>query len=171
MERLKSDTAPNLMLLHYDRTDRVVVNMSIVPKAFFVPSVVEKRQPLRPTARRAGWVGSNILLERIPPSARIPIIVDGTVRHRERVFDDWNRVRFVHSKTLETRGWLVDVMRCVDELGAPEFALAEVYAYEGQLSALYPGNANVRPKIRQQLQILRDAGYVTFLGNGRYRRL
>ncbi len=28
----------------------------------------------------------------------------------------------------------------------------------------------IRPKIRQQLQILRDLGFVKFLGGGRYRR-
>ena len=28
---------------------------------------------------------------------------------------------------------------------------------------------HVRPKIRQQLQVLRDLGLLTFLGDGRYR--
>jgi hypothetical protein len=34
---------------------------------------------------------------------------------------------------------------------------------------LYPGNRNVRPKIRQQLQMLRDRGWLEFTGRGRYR--
>ena len=51
-------------------------------------------------------------------------------------------------------------MRCVEAIGRDAFSLDDVYAYEAQLSALYPGNANVRPKIRQQLQVLRDQGYV-----------
>jgi Dam-replacing HTH domain len=42
-------------------------------------------------------------------------------------------------------------------------------AFEPRLAALYPGNNNVRPKIRQQLQVLRDRGWLEFLGRGRYR--
>ena len=32
-----------------------------------------------------------------------------------------------------------------------------------------PGNRHVRDKIRQQLQVLRDLGFMEFLGGGRYR--
>ena len=46
----------------------------------------------------------------------------------------------------------------VEAVGRPEFTLADVYAHEAALAALYPGNNNVRPKIRQQLQVLRDRG-------------
>ena len=34
-----------------------------------------KRQPLSPTARRAGWVGCNFALNRIPAEARIPVVI------------------------------------------------------------------------------------------------
>ncbi len=44
-----------------------------------------------------------------------------------------------------------------------------MYGFEARLAALYPGDRNVRPKIRQQLQALRDAGLVVFEGRGRYR--
>ncbi len=60
-------------------------------------------------------------------------------------------------------------MKAVDLIGRPEFALDDVYAHEARLSAIYPDNNNVRPKIRQQLQVLRDNGYLEFLGGGRYR--
>ncbi|QYX55774.1 hypothetical protein K1T73_11855 [Roseovarius sp. SCSIO 43702] len=53
--------------------------------------------------------------------------------------------------------------------GKEEFTLAEIYAFEDRLSQVYPGNNNVRPKIRQQLQVLRDNGFLEFLGAGRYR--
>jgi type II restriction enzyme len=39
------------------------------------------------------------------------------------------------------------------------------------LSSKYPGNRHVRPKIRQQLQVLRDSGYLEFLSKGTYRLL
>jgi len=34
---------------------------------------------------------------------------------------------------------------------------------------LYPQNAHVRDKIRQQLQVLRDLRLLEFLGSGSYR--
>jgi type II restriction enzyme len=52
-----------------------------------------------------------------------------------------------------------------------EFALADIYAFETRLSALHSGNRNVRPKIRQQLQVLRNLGMLAFQGRGRYRLL
>ncbi len=67
------------------------------------------------------------------------------------------------------RGWLFEVLRAVEAIGRAEFELEAVYAAEGRLGALYSGNRNVRAKIRQQLQVLRDAGMVEFLGRGRYR--
>jgi type II restriction enzyme len=60
-------------------------------------------------------------------------------------------------------------MKCVEALGKREFELDDVYAFEGKLSGIYPDNNNVRPKIRQQLQVLRDKGYLDFLSRGSYR--
>ncbi|WP_316207683.1 MULTISPECIES: hypothetical protein [unclassified Bradyrhizobium] len=60
-------------------------------------------------------------------------------------------------------------MKCVESLGKPEFTLDDVYAFDRHLSLLYPGNQNVRPKIRQQLQLLRDQGFLEFIARGRYR--
>jgi type II restriction enzyme len=57
----------------------------------------------------------------------------------------------------------------VRKLGKPEFTLQEMYAFEPQLKALHPTNQNVRPKIRQQLQMLRDVGLVRFGARGNYR--
>jgi type II restriction enzyme len=62
-----------------------------------------------------------------------------------------------------------DVLQVVQSLGKLEFTLAEVYAHAGALAKLHPNNAHVRDKIRQQLQVLRDLGLLTFLGSGSYR--
>jgi type II restriction enzyme len=60
-------------------------------------------------------------------------------------------------------------LNVVRSLGKGEFTLGEVYAREAALARLHPQNRFVRPKIRQQLQILRDLGFVEFLGGGIYR--
>ena len=60
-------------------------------------------------------------------------------------------------------------MKAVERIGRSKFSLDDVYAFEQHLSALYPENNNVRPKIRQQLQVLRDNGFLEFTGRGQYR--
>ena len=69
--------------MNYDLKSLAVVNLFIVPKHFFVREIIEERKPLAATARRAGWIGSNILLSRVPESGKIHIVQNG--RHsRER---------------------------------------------------------------------------------------
>jgi type II restriction enzyme len=60
------------------------------------------------------------------------------------------------------------VLNIVRGLGRREFTLAEVYAQEAALGRLHPQNLHVRDKIRQQLQVLRDLGFIEFLGSGQY---
>ena len=168
-ERLAADNNPNLLLMNYDAKSLSVVNLLIVPKHFFVKDIIEERKPLPPTARRAGWIGSKIRLDRVPESGKIHIIKSGVIRPKDAVLDEWQKTLFLRSEPVESRGWLLDVMKCVESLGKREFGLDEVYAFERHLSDLYPGNQNVRPKIRQQLQYLRDRGFLEFVSRGSYR--
>lgn len=48
--------------------------------------------------------------------------------------------------------------------------LKSYHAFDGFLSKKHPQNHNIRPKIRQQLQILRDQGFVEFVERGLYRK-
>jgi type II restriction enzyme len=168
-ERLASDNNPNLLLMNYDLKSLAVVNLFIIPKHFFVRDIIEERKPLKATARRAGWVGSNILLSQIPNSGKIHIVRNGVIRPKDVVLGDWQKTLFLRDQSLEARGWLLDVMKCVETLGKRDFTLDEVYAFERHLGDLYPGNQNVRPKIRQQLQYLRDRGFIDFVSRGSYR--
>lgn len=82
----------------------------------------------------------------------------------------WRSTLFLKDASLNSRGWLLAVMKAVEVIGRPEFTLDEIYAHEAALAALYSDNNNVRPKIRQQLQVLRDRGWLEFNGRGHYRR-
>jgi type II restriction enzyme len=168
--RLAADNNPNLILMNYDPAPerRGVTDLFVVPKQFFVRDIIEERPPLKATARRAGWVGCNILLERVPETGKVFVIKDRQVQPKDQVLAQWESTRFLREARPEARGWLIEVMNCVDAIGRPEFTLEDVYAYEARLHAIYPGNNNVRPKIRQQLQVLRDHGYLRFEGGGRY---
>ena len=93
---------------------------------------------------------------------RLHIVRNGLVREKERVLAEWQKTLFLRNRSPETRGWLLDVMKCVESLGKRDFTLDEVYAFERHLGDLYPGNQNVKPKIRQQLQYLRDRGFIEY---------
>lgn len=72
---------------------------------------------------------------------------------------------------LSARGWLMDVLTCVNKMPSDVFSLAYIYRFVPLLSSKHPQNNNVEAKIRQQLQFLRDKGYIEFLGKGVYRKL
>lgn len=167
IERIESGSVPHLFALRYD-SDWNIRTLLVIPSFFFTTSAIEQRPPLGPNARRAGWVGCNILLGHIPPSGRIPLVLDGKTQPAAKVRADFNALRDLNEIKPEARGWTLDVLRVVEGLGKKQFTLDEVYAHEKELSGLHPNNKNVRPKIRQQLQVLRDLGRLTFCAPGRY---
>ncbi len=168
-ERLAATNNPNLMLLNYDLKQFSVTNLFVVPKHFFVREIIERRKPLAATARRAGWIGCNILLSAVPTAGKIFVVRDGQVLSKESVLAKWRQTLFLREEGIETRGWLIEVMKCVELIGRREFEIDDVYAFEAQLSLLYPDNRHVKQKIRQQLQVLRDRGYLDFVSRGYYR--
>jgi type II restriction enzyme len=168
-DRLAASNNPSLLLLNYDRRQLSVLNLMVVPKHFFIRKIIEERKPLAPTARRAGWIGSYILLNQVPASGKIFIVRDGHPQRKEDVLTQWRKTLFLRDEGLEARGWLIEVMKCVEAIGRHEFDIDDIYVFEAHLGRLYPGNQNVKPKIRQQLQYLRDRGYLDFVSRGRYR--
>jgi len=105
----------------------------------------------------------------IPTMGRIRIVDGQVARSVDDVTKAWSRTRFLQDRSIKARGWLSDVLLCVERIGTNEFTLSDVYAFEDSLAQTYPSNRNIRPKIRQQLQVLRDADLIEFIGQGRYR--
>ncbi len=170
LERLISSNNPNLFLLNYDLLNFSVRNFLVIPKHFFVPEIIERRNPLASTARRAGWIGCNILLDSIPQSGKIFFVRNRQVELKEKVLTEWKKTLFLREeKEVSAKGWLLDIMRSIEKLDKPEFTLNDVYAFEYELGKLHPENKHIKDKIRQQLQILRDKGYLEFLERGRYQ--
>ena len=60
-------------------------------------------------------------------------------------------------------------MNCIDKIDKREFSLNDVYAFEKLLEQKHPNNMHIKDKIRQQLQFLRDKGYLDFVARGKYR--
>jgi len=165
---LDSDCIPNLLVMQY-KPGWVVWNLLLIPSFFFTRSVIEKRKPLSSSARRAGWVGCNILLSEIAEDGKIPVVSRGVSMSQATVRSKYEQIRPFSSLNVNVRGWTLDVLRIVRCIGRTTFFLKDVYAYEETLGTAYPENRHLRPKIRQQLQVLRDLGYITFEGRGCYR--
>ncbi len=170
IERLRSSNNPNFFLLNYDLKSYEVLNFIVIPKHFFVPEIIEKRKPLSLTARRAGWIGCNILLNHIPQTGKIFFVRDRQVEPKEKVLADWKKTLFLRDeKEISAKGWLLDIMVCIEKIGRKEFSLDEMYVFENKLSRKHSDNRHIKDKIRQQLQVLRDKGYLEFTGKGNYR--
>jgi Arc/MetJ-type ribon-helix-helix transcriptional regulator len=56
-------------------------------------------------------------------------------------------------------------MHCIDRLDKQHFTLKDIYGFAEELGARFPSNRHIHPKIRQKLQVLRDNGYIEFLGD------
>jgi type II restriction enzyme len=209
-----------------------VRDLLLIPSFMFSESAVIKRKPLAATARRAGWVGCNIALNRVPADARIFLVQTVASSRRrtgvtpvsdlkkseygdrqdacptqtiivspEEVRAQFKRVKPLKDISVTQRGWTLDVLNVVRRLvsvSAPlqrdesegraprdpnfpgqsgtritrpsdTYTTTDVYAFESELEKLHPYNRHVKDKIRQQLQVLRDAGLLLHIGRGCWR--
>ena len=170
LERITGNQCPDFFFMGYSKEDNSVHDFYTVPKHFIVPNIIERRKPLSGTAKRAGWVGCNILIHKIPRQGFIPVVCEKKIIPKEKVVKKVNRSLDLDIGSAESRGWLLDVLYCVNVIKTKQFLLSDVYAFEPYLQELHPDNHNIRAKIRQQLQLLRDRGFIEFLGRGQYRK-
>ncbi len=155
--------------MSYELLTLRVQTLICIPDFALTESALEKRNPLKPTARRAGYVGCYISLYRIPADARIHFVKDAAAQSPAEVRRAFRKLKPLASLKAEKRGWTLDVLSAVRSLNKSEFTLTDVYSTEDSLAQLHPKNSHIRPKIRQQLQVLRDLDILTFLGDGSYR--
>lgn len=86
----------------------------------------------------------------------------------KRLADKSGTLRRPRPEREDLVGWLELVY---DALPDGEFSNQDVYQLETQFSEAYPDNRNVRAKIRQQLQQLRDMELLRHLGSGRWQKV
>jgi type II restriction enzyme len=170
IERIHADNNPNLFVLTYTK-QWSVNNFIIIPKQFFTEDIIIKRPPLKPTAKRAGWIGCNINYSKISELGKIFIVKNEQIIDPEEVNKSFNRTMFIREISKEMRGATLEILNCLQLIPKKEFSLNEMYAFESYLKAKFPINNHIKPKIRQQLQVLRDRGIIEFVGRGKYRKL
>lgn len=168
-EAYQKDEMPSFYFMHYHLATWSVRNLLLVPYFAFPLSAILKRKPLSPTARRAGWVGCNFDLSRVPAEARISIITESQISLESQVREKFLRVKPLKEIHIKERGWTLDVLSAIRRLGKTEFTTADAYVFTRELEKLHPDNRHVKDKIRQQLQVLRDAGLLLHVGRGLWR--
>ena len=168
IERLQSANNPNFFFLNYDVRNYEVLNFAVIPKHFFVPEIIIKRN--QGIKNRPNYIMCSIDLMGIPKSGKIFYIRNKKIESKEKVLESWNKTLFLRkSKKVELKGWILDIMKCIDKLEKNEFTLDEMYSFEKLLSQKYADNKHIKDKIRQQLQFLRDKDYLKFIGKGKYK--
>ena len=170
IERINSENNPNFFFLTYTK-QWTVNDFLIIPKQFFTPEIIIKRPPLAETARRAGWIGCNIDISKVAEAGKVFLIKNSKTINQEIVKETFNKTLFLRNKSKDAKGWVLDVMNCVDLIKKEQFTLDELYKFEQKLKSKYPKNNFIKDKIRQQLQILRDKGIIEFVGRGNYKKI
>ncbi len=172
LERIRGLDAPVLVLLKYIRSlpnlpwmiDRLIA----VHPVFLTDAVIEPRTPLSPNAKRAGWQGCSLRMDRIPPDGRLVIVSGGKIADPDQVRALYRASQPLKSISPDARGWTNMVLRMVRDINKPIFNLTDAYTRRELLEEAFPNSNRIDAKIRQQLQVLRDLGYIRFLSRGTY---
>ena len=168
---------PHYVFLNYDRVHWVVTSLFVVPGHLIGRRNIQQRNPLGSNAKRAGWVGSNILLEGIPDEGRIWMVSGGSIISQSSVRQKWQRIAFLGTDSNASQGWGADIYSCVcrlvQETGSRVFTLRSFYSrFLTEIAELHPENHHIRAKVRQLMQVLRNGGLLEFVDNlGTYRLL
>jgi type II restriction enzyme len=170
IQRINSNNNPNFFFLTYSKQFRVS-NFLIIPKQFFTPDIIVKRKPLSESAKRAGWVGCNIDISNIAESGKIFLVKNTELIDRDIVKDSFNKTLFLREESANSKGWILDLLNCIDSIPKESFTLDDVYKFEEKLKLKYPNNNFIKDKIRQQLQVLRDKNIIEFVSRGHYKKV
>lgn len=167
LTRIRSGQGANLILLSYTDDYRIRSVLEI-PSRFLIEEIIAPRKPLGSHCRRAGWQGCNIKVGLLPSAGRIDCVHDFLPIPQDEIGRRWKETAFLDGEDSASRSWLAVTMGMVARFNAEAFSLTDLYRYEDELARLFPNNRNIRAKIRQQLQTLKERGWLIFLGKGRY---
>lgn len=138
LERIASNTNPNLFVLHYEQN--IVEDLTLILKHFFTPDILKIRRALSSKARRAGYIGSVIMYSNIPEQGKIAVISSHTELDRNTVLTKYAAASKLRVDNINLRGWLMDIVRCVDKIAHEIFSLKDLYKFEEELSIRHPDN-------------------------------
>lgn len=168
IERITSDNSPHFFFLNYHKDSYDIVNFVATPSYMFVPEMIIKRKKAIPN--RPNYFMCNIDISSIPNSGKIFYIKDKQIQSKDKILEEWNKTTFIkESKNIKSKGWILDIIKCIEKLDKNNFTLNDIYQFEKYLKLQHPENNNIQAKIRQQLQVLRDKEYLLFESRGKYK--
>ncbi len=85
VEAINAQVNPSFLFLQYDRSTWKVTSLFALPRFLFFREMIRPRKPLRESAQRAGWVGSIMLLGKLPPDSRVYVVRDGNVVRKRKL--------------------------------------------------------------------------------------
>ena len=72
-------------------------------KTIFYPSIIIKRKPLSPNARRAGWVGCNIDISNVVDFGKIFLVKNSQIINQNLVQEHFNNTLFIRTKNMRVK--------------------------------------------------------------------
>ena len=168
LDTIRSNRTPTFLLLQYT-SSWSIFRLTAIHHSLISEEAILPRRPLAKTARRAGWIGCSIALPAIALVGKIDIVVESLFQPPARTRAAFACLEGLSQLPHTRRSWAAAVLNIIYRLSKSSFSLADVYAFELELQAMYPENKNIRPKIRQQLQVLRDNRLIRFIGKGQYQ--
>lgn len=167
IQKVESLKNPNFLFLQYDRKELRIQNLFLIPRYFFCADTIERCQPLSNPTRRRGWVGCNILLNRVPAEGYIYVVENGTEYVMQEVLQNRKQTNFMRAYKPRAREWMIDMLNLIQD---KEFTVEEMCAYAPIMEIRYAGITDAELRIKKVLQILRDNGIIVFIGNGKYAK-
>ena len=166
---IRTQKVPTFLLLEYT-SSWSILRLRAIHHSLITEEAIVARKPLSASARRAGWIGCNIILPAIALQGQIPLVVDGSFCAKITSREAFAQLERLSTLPAGDRTWAATILRLTDTFAGERFSLPQMYRFELELAKLFPKNQNIRPKIRQQLQFLRNAGLLKFWGGGVYER-
>jgi type II restriction enzyme len=81
LRTIREGKTPTFLLLEYSASWRID-GLTAIHHSLITETSIQRRKPLASSARRAGWVGCNIVIPAIAVEGRIPILRDGIMQPR-----------------------------------------------------------------------------------------
>lgn len=138
INRITGNNNPDFFFMNYSKSEMKVKDFIFIPKHFFVPDIIEKRKPLSSSAQRKGWIGCNILINKIPEQGKIYIILDSKIVDKNNVINKVQTSDKLEITDIQNREWLFDVLNCVNSIKKQLFTLDDIYKFENALKILHP---------------------------------
>jgi type II restriction enzyme len=167
INKITNNTNPHFFFLNYEKKNYEIINFLAVPKYLFMPDMIIPRN--KGLKNRPNYIMCNMNISTIPDSGKIFFIKDKKFEEKSKIINNWNKTKFLRNTKLEQKGWLIDIIFCIEKMKKQNFTLQELYTFVPYLKTKYPNNNFIEDKIRQQLQILRDKNYLSFEARGKYK--